>query len=1817
MPRSVPGPSRPAESPARQAPGPSQRQREIPEQSRPAPSPARQASGPSRRQLEIPERSRPAGSQVGQAPAPSCPRTSTESSYKPTEHTRVAVSAASSSKHTKIYRHMDDQRTEGRGEGSVEVTRPQIQRSLVQSPSAASRADDSERVIAALRQEVDSLKKAARDMSIAKERQRKNFHKDEQGEASRSAHHEGWAESPSVKEKAVSSAETSATLREMRRKEGRPDKQVDVPHNEPHEIESEPVIRVFYLRLPRKKVRRGEQGAVWKALDLISSSPFTDEIESAELPERFTAPRLETYNGRTDPVAHIDHYHHRMALWRYRDPLMCRIFPSSLGEVALRWFNQLERGSIGSWSQMAEIFVGRFITNSRRSRGLDTLMVIRLGTNESLKDYSARFWETYNDIDACAEDTALQAFKLGLPPSTGLRQSLTKRPPTTLKKLMDRVERFVRVEEDGGNTNAVVSEVPVSPPVSRPPVRTAQAPKARSAPTSYAAPSYKAFHTVFKEPIHRLLDKIKGKPFFVWPSKLIGDPAVRNQNLYCFYHRDKGHVTENCHKYKTLLEQLVAAGHLSDYVESTPTASKARGAGISRSGTQGPAPAGVIHVIHNPLCSSVLPTSFRSDMQKASHLRRSYGIIDYAHFVLTSCSGTPVSSAHQVVSFSDEDLADVQMPHNDPLVITLRFGDYDVQRVLVDQGSFAEIMYKGLYEKLGLEEANLASFTTPVFGFTGESTIPMGKTTLPILAGPISLQTEFIVVRGTSPYNAIVGRDWLHRMKAVPSTLHQKLRFPTEEGVMEINGDQAPAAVTEKLAAEKDPEKVYFDPSEPEFYFLVGTNLSVNDRQGLVTLLMGYRDVFAWSVYEAPGVSPDLACHSLNISGDAKPISQKRRKLAPERAEIVAKEVERLLEANAIRSVQYPTWLSNTVVVRKKNGKWRVCVDFTDLNRACPKDPFPLPRIDQLVDSASGHERMSFLDAFQGYHQIPMAHSDQEKTAFITPKGVYCYRVMPFGLKNAGATYQRMVTGMFGHLIGNTVEAYIDDMLIKSKKKTSYVEDLREVLEILRATKLRLNATKCLFGVSSGKFLGHMISYNGVEANPDQISALLSLQPPKDAKQVQRLAGMVAALGRFISRSADRCRPFFQLLGKRREFLWDQDCSAAFEGIKAYLSSPPCLSIPYSGEPLFLYLAVSEHAVSAVLIRETNEGQRPVFFVSKTMDETESRYLPLEKAALALIQAAKKLPHYFQASTVTVLTDLPLKMLMHSSDFSGRITRWGVHLGSLGVEYKPRTSIKGQVLADFVAEFQGKEASTESNYTPSPCVIGDSSEWKLFVDGASNMKGAGAGAVLVSPEGLILEQAVRLGFLASNNEAEYEALLIGLRSALRLGADRLQVFCDSQLVVEQVRREYNSHADILAKLATALESDLHRSVTVEVLSAPSTLIDTVDRVCGTNMEPSWMDPLIAYLRDNCLPQDPKAANVIKRKASQIHEGICGSHTGGRSLAHRAMSQGYWWPFMQSDAVRYVRKCDKCQRFAPKIHQPARELNPLSSPWPFAQWGLDIVGPLPRAPGNKRFLIVATDYFTKWVEAEPLSHIREVDTKRFLWKSIITRFGIPWAVISDNGTQFEGKLFKGFCSELGIRNFFSSPGYPQSNGQAEVSNKVILDGIKKRLEEAKGRWVEELPSVMWTHRTTKRRSTGETPFALAYGVEAVIPLEVGLPTTRTTEFDIDENESSLRMDLNLVEERRDMATIRLASYQHQMKRGYDKNIRPRSFQVGDLVLRKVVANTRNPNDGKLGPNWEGPYQVTSFARVGAYRLTDLDGKSVLRPWNICNLKKYFY
>ena len=202
-------------------------------------------------------------------------------------------------------------------------------------------------------------------------------------------------------------------------------------------------------------------------------------------------------------------------------------------------------------------------------------------------------------------------------------------------------------------------------------------------------------------------------------------------------------------------------------------------------------------------------------------------------------------------------------------------------------------------------------------------------------------------------------------------------------------------------------------------------------------------------------------------------------------------------------------------MVKKKNGKSRVYIDFTDLNKACPKNLFPLPKIDQLVDATPGHQRMSFLDTFQGYHQIAMNPTNLENTTFITPRGIFCYRVMPFGLKNVGATYQRMITKMFTEQLGKTAEVYIDDMVVKSIFVEDHLSDLRAVFNTLRQYRLKVNASKCAFGVGSGKFLGFMVTQRGIEANPDQITTILNLKPPRTVREVQRLTGMAAATFHF------------------------------------------------------------------------------------------------------------------------------------------------------------------------------------------------------------------------------------------------------------------------------------------------------------------------------------------------------------------------------------------------------------------------------------------------------------------------------------------------------------------------------------------------------------------------------------------------------------------------------------------------------------------------------------------------------------------------------
>ncbi|RVW17189.1 Transposon Tf2-12 polyprotein [Vitis vinifera] len=348
-------------------------------------------------------------------------------------------------------------------------------------------------------------------------------------------------------------------------------------------------------------------------------------------------------------------------------------------------------------------------------------------------------------------------------------------------------------------------------------------------------------------------------------------------------------------------------------------------------------------------------------------------------------------------------------------------------------------------------------------------------------------------------------------------------------------------------------------------------------------------DVFTWAHSDMKGIDPSITSHRLNVLPTARPIRQRVRRFHPDRQKIIRNEIDKLLEVGFIREVDYPDWLANVVVIPKKEGKWRVCVDYTNLNNACPKDSFPLPRIDQIVDSTAGQGMLSFLDAFSGYHQIPMSPTDEEKTSFITPH------------------------------VGRTVEVYIDDIVVKSKTRVEHVLHLQEVFHLLRKYGMKLNHSKCVFGVSAGKFLGFMISQRGIEVSPDQVKAVMETPHPRNKKELQRLTGKHVALGRFIARFIDELRPFFLAIRKAGASGWTDSYQSAFDKIKHCLMQPPILSSPIPEEKLYMYLAVSEWAISAVLFRcPSPKEQKPIYYVSRALADVETRYSKMELTALAL-----------------------------------------------------------------------------------------------------------------------------------------------------------------------------------------------------------------------------------------------------------------------------------------------------------------------------------------------------------------------------------------------------------------------------------------------------------------------------------------------------------------------------------------------------------------------------------------------------------------------
>jgi hypothetical protein len=485
--------------------------------------------------------------------------------------------------------------------------------------------------------------------------------------------------------------------------------------------------------------------------------------------------------------------------------------------------------------------------------------------------------------------------------------------------------------------------------------------------------------------------------------------------------------------------------------------------------------------------------------------------------------------------------------------------------------------------------------------------------------------------------------------------------------------------------------------------------------------------------------------------------------MSDEKTEATKAEVHRLLEANFIEPIVYPTWLTNVVMVQKKSGKRCMCIDFISLNKACPKDNFSLPWIHKIVDSAAGCEVMSLLDCFSGYHQIYMKEEDKASTSFITPFGTYCFIRMPEGLKNVGSTFSHLTNTVLESQVGRNIFTYVDDIVVASKNKEDHMADLAETFANMRDARLRLNPEKCIFGVRQGKILGYLVSHHGIEVNPTKIQAIINMTPPQSARDVQRLTGRLAALNRFISKSAEQRLPFLKTLRGAKDFAWGPEQTAAFESLKQHLSELATLTSPDPSLPLLLYIAALPCAVSVALVQEQDrEGtsrQCPVYYVSEVLTASKCNMTELENISYAVVMASRKLRHYFEAFKVRVISDRGLGELFRNPEASVRIAKWAAELSGYHITFEPRTAIKSHVLADFIVDWTGPTWHQEE----SPEKV-----WTIHCDGAWCHAGAGATAIITSPTGVKYTYTACLSFAlesdrCTNNIAEYEAVILGLR----------------------------------------------------------------------------------------------------------------------------------------------------------------------------------------------------------------------------------------------------------------------------------------------------------------------------------------------------------------------------------------------------------------------------------------------------------------------
>lgn len=982
-------------------------------------------------------------------------------------------------------------------------------------------------------------------------------------------------------------------------------------------------------------------------------------------------------------------------------------------------------------------------------------------------------------------------------------------------------------------------------------------------------------------------------------------------------------------------------------------------------------------------------------------------------------------------------------------------------------------------------------------------------------------------------------------------------------------------------------------------------HLNQEEKSSLISICHEYNNIFHLEGDKL--TTTDAIMHEIHTT-PCSPINTKSYRYPQIHKEEVDRQISKMLDENIISHSISP-WNSPVWIVPKKQDasgkkKWRIVIDYRKLNDVTVGDSFPLPNISDILDQLGHSKYFSTIDLTSGFHQIKMSPTDAEKTAFSTPSGHYQFNRMPFGLKNAPATFQRLMNSVLAGLQNIKCFVYLDDIVVHADTLENHNKRLIEVFQRLSSFNLKIQPDKCEFLRKEVMYLGHLITNKGVKPDPNKVKAVLEFPTPQNPKDIKSFLGLAGYYRRFIENFSKITLPLTKLLKKDAIFLWTSDQQNAFEKLKNTLCTEPLLQYPDFTQTFYLTTDASNYAIGSVLSQNKPPNDLPIAYASRTLNHAESNYSTTERELLSIVWSVKHFRPYLYGRQFIILTDhKPLTWLFNVKDPGSRLVRWRLILEEYDykIEYKPGKTNQN---ADCLSR---PPLTTDHKLLPNTI---DNTEI-LPNTSLSNVNHTQSKPINTFKD---FNEKLLTTVITNNNIEEISNKISDCQNntCIFYSCD-LQITEPSQ---EEINKKFN-HIEKLKKLnpnqldLITIKQDnfsifygfinKHYWESISYEDLFNILIKLKNKLLETNQQIIFMPriqfsysklnwnkirAMLRYIFKNTNITVKICHDILKTpKDSDIPIILHENHTNptsGHSGFHRTynrIKQTYHWSNMKSDIKNFIKSCESCQKNKLVRNKTVKPMEiTTTSSNPLEKIFLDIVGPLPLTEKGNKYILTLQDDLTKFSQAYAIPNHEAITIAKNFANNFICKFGIPKCIVTDQGKDFTSKLLNQVAKYFKIKQINCTTYHPQSNGALERSHATLADYLKHYINQDQTNWDDWIDHAMFSYNTTPHTSTKFSPHELIFGTKPNIPSSI----TKEPEFKYtyDDYLDILKMRMQKSHE---IAKNNAIESKITNKKYYDRKVNNVEFQAGDLVFL-LNEKTKPGKSKKLTPHYEGPYKI---------------------------------